>query len=132
MSSCKHPKNRRITTYLFPQEKPSAIVSCNLCQKCGAWLSLGPASDASEAVKIEQRAAQIAADPDVANMRCRGLDDDNCARCGWDDYPIAYFYRQRSVGFFICRTSNIGAQGVEYNAAWLARCIVEHVDGTHE
>jgi hypothetical protein len=31
------------------------------CMDCGHWLSLGPSNDASEAVQIEMRAAELAA-----------------------------------------------------------------------
>lgn len=48
------------------------IVDVKGCCDCGAWLSLGPANDESEAVRVEIRAAGM--------LACHAVDD-GC-RCG--------------------------------------------------
>ena len=43
------------------------------CERCGAWLSLGPSSDDSEPVRIEMRAAELAAEWDPNDGRWDGF-----------------------------------------------------------
>jgi len=71
VSRCRH-RGDRVTAMTGPQIDSVngvaeivghySIHECNICDDCGEWLSLGPSNDDSEAVRIEIRAAQLAAD----------------------------------------------------------------------
>jgi hypothetical protein len=57
---CRHPKRRRWTyrKVIVRFDNRSDLLVYDFCNRCGAWLSLGPANDAGCFVEIE--AARIA------------------------------------------------------------------------
>jgi hypothetical protein len=73
---CKHENADHLMPgeWFFPYgDRPQNIVTCEQfrCIDCGAWLSLGHSDEhASEAVEIEIRAAELAADLDEADRLC--------------------------------------------------------------
>jgi hypothetical protein len=74
------------------------------CLDCGAWLSLGPANDAGEAVQLEIRAAEIAAGAETTSREWAGL--------------FAFH-----AGYIPSDVSHAG---------YLARCITTHSDPSEE
>lgn len=62
---CKHRDDGgRISMHWFRAGSGSVCCLVNICSMCGVWLSLGPSNDTPDAVKIEIRAAEIAANYD--------------------------------------------------------------------
>jgi len=57
LNNCRHPQRDRVTAQHADWD---VLYDCNICKRCGEWMSLGPANDDSEAVQIEIRAAEIA------------------------------------------------------------------------
>jgi hypothetical protein len=57
LKSCRHPKRDRVT---MQHADWNVLYDCNICKRCGEWLSMGDSNDASEAVRIEMRAAETA------------------------------------------------------------------------
>lgn len=98
---CRHPRRQRQT---INHADWSCLYDCNICRACGEWLSLGPSNDASEAVQVEIRAAEIAAD-NRARMTLTEYD-------GWN---------------FATRDGHEPALWAE--AGYLARIIHDHTEG---
>ena len=68
---CKHDPADAVRELIFPPLRGVTVPVIRLmCRHCGAWLSLGPANEDSEAVRIEMRAAEMLACHEMDN-RCR-------------------------------------------------------------
>jgi hypothetical protein len=78
---------------------------CIACLDCRAWLSLGPSNDEPEAVRIEIRAAEIAAGAKKNLFEAHGY---NCP--GPDQSCLTFHWYEHQCGA-------------------LARCIVTHDEG---
>lgn len=119
---CKHSGDH-VTTYLdLTRGQPTCIVHCDVCQDCGAWLSLGPSNDDSEAVRVEMRAAELAADlVDDDHKRTvfsgGGSTSDEC--WGW------FLYDRYISANDVTATHVLSDAGL---AGYLARCIATHGD----
>jgi hypothetical protein len=81
-----------------------------VCQDCGAWLSLGPANDDSDAVRIEIRAAELAARRGFGSFSNCGA---GCERCGFVSFD------RGTDGTPICKRS-------QFDTGFLARAILDH------
>lgn len=115
---CKHEK---ATGWFWVPERPDPWTECMcnastdprihdrvICDDCGAWLSLSPSNDEPEAVRVEMRAAELAAALD--NGLIISTNSDECV--GW------------RMGDNRMLEANFG-----YRAGYLARAICEHKDG---
>jgi hypothetical protein len=86
------------------------------CSDCGEALPLGPSNDEPEAVRIEMRAAEIAATGNIIDewLYCRVSDAE---RDGWEMWPDWGAGMSRMIGQPESRSEWCG---------WLARAIAEH------
>lgn len=115
MSECRHPRVRSFWWRNFvwietidPRYRARAI-----CLDCKAWLPLGKANDEPEAVRVEMRAAEIAATGRPLTMDdCSPGSTADCAACGFVD-------NQLDAPTFVSERAG-------YWAGWLAREIAAH------
>jgi hypothetical protein len=109
------------------------VVSSRRCLDCGAWLSLGPANDDDDRVKVELRAAELAADMRLG-VGIGGHRPDHCTgeHCwhyyadeGECDGPCCYCERD----YMLVLPESV-AQGRDYECqtGYLAACIADHDD----
>jgi hypothetical protein len=80
---CKHKWAARCT---YPGRGPNGMETRE-CPDCEAWLSLGESNDDSEAVRVEMRAAELAAN-DGPIRTCDNAMPKDCEECGWDCWPF--------------------------------------------
>lgn len=116
MRRCKHNHDHVVTKYgecTFDMVGNIVYgVEFHKCLDCGAWLSMGPSNDKSEAVRIEMRAAELAAGGDM--ICCGDVDDiGDCEECGCVDYE-----------------TGTDPMSTAQWAGYLARAIVSHEDET--
>jgi hypothetical protein len=97
-----------------------ADADASVCATCGAWLSLGPSNDSSEAVRIEIRAAELA----------RHLADAD-ALCDWTFGDAALGSDEERRGWSIAE-SNMQHHSNQWLAGHLARVIATHADTSEE
>lgn len=111
MRKCKHDPDtfRRIVL----ADPVNVWMTCDVCGRCGAWLSLGPANDTLRVV-VEIRAAEIAADDDEMGRMMTGPIDHEVL-----GYILAC---QAERGFAFDKSCRNGSQ----LAGYLARCIATH------
>lgn len=112
MSGCKHENADHLmpgdvltpSNYAPIEEGEPVAFEQFRCLDCGAWLSLGPASDTPAAL-VELRAAEIAAD----HADLPWVDWNHGEAAGFDDRDTPMPYRVES-----------------WHAGWLAAAIVSH------
>jgi hypothetical protein len=100
-----------------------------VCQDCGAWLSLGESNDAPDEVKVEMRAAMLAAAWEPENG-VHGLTT-GCEHTGWDGWP----YRQprctdEHTGFLAAQIRNHERDLGEVN--WAGQHMADHPIHNHD
>lgn len=117
MKRCKHENADHLKAGDLWKDHPTAYLGVYLakceqfrCLDCGAWLSMGESNDDSEAVQMEMRAAEIAADEDEK----MGL----CEHFGWEGYLAPKFSTDPADAGYANK----------WHAGYLARCIVTHDD----
>jgi hypothetical protein len=82
------------------------------CLDCGAWLSLGESNDEPEQVRVEMRAAELAAEWGTVPPKCNdGAFEEDCPRCGWEGWIMEH-----------------ATPSPAWHAGYLARCIAMHGD----
>ncbi len=96
----------------------NVLVDAKRCADCGAWLPLGPSNDEPEAVKVEIRAAELAARVDEQRVRDRWQ---LMSDVGFDGAEIAGWIENKYD------SEKLPEQFGEH-AGYLARCIVTHGD----
>ncbi len=103
----------------FRLEHPSLFhpIEHLVCLDCGVWLSLGPSADDDERVRVEIRAAELAARRGFGSFSNCGA---GCERCG-----------------FVTHKSNNDSpydrcNARQFDAGWLAREIATHPGGEGE
>lgn len=103
----------------FPSCRYADLEDALVCLDCGAWLSLGPANDEPEAVQIEIRAAELAAewDPDG---EWTGIESLGMVSEGEHTELL-----ERDIAARVRPASDLFA----YLSGYLARCIAEHGAG---
>jgi hypothetical protein len=114
MRRCKHgrgmkePWDNERGWYVKFADGETRLVTTERCWACKEWLALGKANDASEAVQIEKRAAELALIPAGAFVTSDAQSGWYCSANDldlppWPHCPDAW-------------------------AGWFARCIAEHDD----
>jgi hypothetical protein len=104
---CRHPRAQR---QRLIHSDWDCCYYCNVCRRCGEWLSLGPSNDAGCAVEI--RAAKLAAD--IAHLGWTVLRRDSLEFAGWN-----------GDGWSAWEDALLDPK---YLAGYLARCIATHED----
>jgi hypothetical protein len=89
----------------------STIADAIQCRSCRHWIPLGPAADEDQRVKVEIRAAEIAAN--VAELT------------EWYLYVGINTTDAENRGY-ACAESSLKPHNDEWHAGYLARCITEH------
>lgn len=115
MAKCKHEN----ADHVGPDERFTAWswIEHFICIDCGTWLSLGEANDSLEAVRVEIRAAELAAGwtKERGTLDGATLGED----VGWLIAFVKLFPDNRST-----------PMNDEQWAGYLARCIATHTEGT--
>ncbi len=96
---------KHLDHYRDGSPKYNVMIDTSNCMHCGAWLSLGPANDDDERVKVEIAAARLAID---------GIDR-------WSATFEAY-----GANLFDNEPNNSAPANVGEWAGYLAACIVAH------
>jgi ribosomal protein L37E len=87
-------------------DEPDARV----CKACGEWLPLGPSNDAPDEVRVEMRAAMLAARPGFGSFHNHGA---GCERCGF----VAN--KHNTDATHLCKST-------QFHTGWLAYAITDH------
>lgn len=119
MRKCKHrcPYDASSVDILNEAEPRVSLLGQRRCMDCGEAVPYGPSNDEPEAVKVEMRAAEIAATLDPGYWRPGMSDADVRAGAGWNAADLGF--------------ADTWCSGdPECLAGYLARAITTHQDPT--
>jgi hypothetical protein len=117
---CKHIQPRRYVRYLGEFNQPLATMAevTGSCLSCDAWLPLGPSDETEPRVALEIRATLLA--ERMSGVR-NGTVLTRLEYCGWMNEETFVAHGE---------VRPLDTNSVEWLAGHLARCIVEHGDGS--
>ena len=123
MDSIKHRCDVVSDEHHGPAATGGGCMTWKTCATCGAWLPLGASNDEPEAVKVEMRAAELAAawTPDGALVEIINAGEIR----GWDGWP----YRQpknedEHTGFLAAQIRNHERDAIGVN--WAGHHMADH------
>lgn len=113
--SCKHPSEHVVTKFDWAAPY-DGDVEWRECLDCGTWLPLGHSDENDERVRVEIRAAELAARSGFGSFSNCGA---GCERCGFVTHSHGV------VG----ETPHPQCNERQFHAGYLARQIATHTDG---